>query len=572
MTKINLEKIILIIFFGVILFSGPGALFDHKIKHDFPFAYGASDAFQHQIRAESIKDIGNFRYEPPYLEKGVENIVGVYPPVVYHLAAIFSYASGTEVYDSIYFIVVFFSIIASFVMYLIIRNFNKTVALLSLPLSILIFSFPLSLGFLWGHWPSVLSQSFLILFAWSIMRIDLDKSFLIIALSLSAIALTHTSEAIFALIFLALFFGIKILVKKFNKEDIKNAAIFLGVFFVISFYYLVIFQNSWAKSQAYEFGVQPIWDGNPGFYLIGFGLLLIPIIIGIVFSLTKLKSLHASIILAFAMLISGFLNYIGFGLRSFQIRFYWPIYLSVFAGFGIYAILKIIVKKWNSVYTPVVLLILTILILGIVPENVKFQNSLQMSLENMPFSADLFKSVLKTFPQNNARTSQGIMDPYHWESLTWISDNAEPDAIIYFFYGDIYDQDALLRNSKRVHHQVDPGDFINALQERKIKRSYISEFPGDAGGGTPIRSSFFNFENAFKDKPGEFFYGPRDICTFDYLIFDKVSRQEVLAQYNVLIAQELLKKESITLVFDNQFVFILKNSDVGADCIEERSF
>jgi len=170
----------LLIFFVIILSLGPGALFDNKIKHDFPYAYGASDAFQHQIRAESIKDMGNFRYESYYLVKGVENIVGVYPPVVYHLAAIYSYVSGIEVYDSIYFILVFFSIIASFVMYYIIRNFNRTVALLSLPLSILIFSFPISSGFLWGHWTSILSQSFLILFAWSIMRIDLDKSFIIL--------------------------------------------------------------------------------------------------------------------------------------------------------------------------------------------------------------------------------------------------------------------------------------------------------------------------------------------------------------------------------------------------------
>jgi len=212
--KINLENIILVIFFTILLFFGPGILFDHKIKHDFPFAYGASDSFQHQTRAESIKDMGNFRYEAHYLANGLEGTIGRYPPIIYHLAVIYSHFSGVEVYDSIYFIVTFFSIIASFVMYLIIRNFNKTVALISLPLSILIFYFPISTGFLWGHWPSILSQSFLILFFWSIMRMDLDKSFIIIALILSAISLTHTSEAIFAMVFLFIYFGIKLLTKK----------------------------------------------------------------------------------------------------------------------------------------------------------------------------------------------------------------------------------------------------------------------------------------------------------------------------------------------------------------------
>ena len=61
--KVDLEKIILILFFAIFIFIGPGVLFDHKIQHDFPYAYGASDAFQHQIRAEAIKDAGHFRYE-----------------------------------------------------------------------------------------------------------------------------------------------------------------------------------------------------------------------------------------------------------------------------------------------------------------------------------------------------------------------------------------------------------------------------------------------------------------------------------------------------------------------------
>ena len=128
--KVDLEKIILLCFFVAILFLGPGVLFDHKIKHDFPFAYMASDAFQHQVRAEAIKDMGNFRYEAVYISSGLEGTVGRYPPALYHLAVILSYSAGIEVYDSIYFIVTFFAIIAAFIMYFIIRNFNKTVALI----------------------------------------------------------------------------------------------------------------------------------------------------------------------------------------------------------------------------------------------------------------------------------------------------------------------------------------------------------------------------------------------------------------------------------------------------------
>ena len=555
--KLDLEKIFLVVFFAIILFLGPGVLFGNKIKHDFPFAYFASDSFQHQVRAEAIKDMGNFRYEAKYISKGVENVVGRYPPALYHLAVILSYAAGIEAYDSIYFIVVFFVVISSFVMYFIIRDFSKTAALLSLPLSILVFSFPPSIGFLWGHWPSVLSQSFVVLFVWSIMRAGLDKSFLIIAMSLSAIALTHTSEAVFAFIFLALFFGIKLLVKRLNKNDIKIMGISFGLFFAVSFYYLVIFQNTWAKAQPYTFSVKPVWEGNPGFYIAGFGLLLVPMIFGVIFSFFKLKNLHVSLILGFSMLLSGFLNYAGFDVRSFQIRFFWPIYLSVFFGFGIYMIFRFIMKEWNFAYTSIIFIIFVVLFSGLI----KFPIIKQTGIQAIP-----------AIPYINRGTSSGIMDPFHWESLSWISKNTGQSATIYLFYGDIYDQDALLRNSKRLHFLVDTNDFVNSIKERKIKKEYTTEFPGDTGGSISTRASFFRFQQALETLSAEFHRGAKNICKFDYYVFDKASRQDVLAKYNLLIAQELLKKEFIKLVFENQISVILKNNKPGDDCIEERSF
>ena len=388
------------------------------------------------------------------------------------------------------------------------------------------------------------------------MKIDMKHGYILAALSLSATALTHTSETIFAFIFLALFFAIKLIVKNLNKNDIKNIVLALAIFLVVSFYYLIIFQNTWAQGQPYSFAVQPVWEGNPGFYIAGFGLLLIPIILGFVFSIPKLKTLDVSIILGLAMLISGFLNYIGFQLRSFQIRFFWPIYLSVFMGFGLYVLLKFIVKKCNFAYTSAIFILLLILLAGAV---------------KLPMLKQTDMQVIPSIPYLNMATSQGIMDQYHWKALKWLSENTEQESKIYFFYGDIYGQDALLRNSKRFHYQVDPDDFVKSIQDRKIKKSYISELPGDTGGGITIRKDLFNFESATESLPTEYFLGPKGICTFNYLVFDKVSRQQVLAQYNVLIASEMVKKNA-SVVFENDVVIILKNNMLGADCIEERSF
>ncbi len=559
----KIEKIFLLIFFSVILFIGLGVLFDYKIKHDFPYAYSASDAFQHQIRAEAIKDSGNFRYEAPYISKGFENVVGRYPPVIYHLSVIFSFSSGLQTYDSIYFLVLFFIALSILTMYIIIKDFNRNVALISLPLTLLAFTYPLSTGIRWGHWPSLLSQFFLIAFFWCILRINEEKFYLPTAIISSAVILTHTSEYVFALFFLALFFLIRFIsnrfisnsnignnfiknfLNNFKNNEIKKTILFFILTFLISLYYLIIFKNTWAKTQPYSFIVEPVWEGNPGFYILDFGLLLVFILFGIFFSFFRLKNMHPSLLVGFTMLFCGFLNYAGFGLRSFQIRFFWPIYLSVFFGFGIYSLIRFFIKKISIFYFIALSIIFSVLILGLIK--------------------------IPLIPHYIPSTSEGIMNSNHWTALNWISKNTEVDSKIYFFYGDLYSQDALLRNSKRVHYQVDTEDFIKAIKDRKIKRNYLSELPGDNGGSISVRSGILSFVDASSTKSPDDFFGQQDICKFNYFIFDKVSSNQILAKFNLLIVNELINKGA-QISFQNDFVLILKNNNVGGDCIEERSF
>ena len=121
----------------------------------------------------------------------------------------------------------------------------------------------------------------------------------------------------------------------------------------------------------------------------------------------------------------------------------------------------------NVLIGAIVFIILIVLLTGIIKSPILKQTDIQ---------------VIPSIPHTNLATSPGIMNPFHWEAFSWISDNTETDAVIYFFYGDFYSQDAILRNTKRIHHQVDPEDFIKALQERKIKKEYVSETPGDDAG------------------------------------------------------------------------------------------
>ena len=86
------------------------------------------------------------------------------------------------------------------------------------------------------------------------------------------------------------------------------------------------------------------------------------------------------------------------------------------------------------------------------------------------------------------------------------------------------------------------------------------------------RKSLFDYGYHAEEMGDNYFYDvKRDICDFDYIIMDKVSRQEALAQYNIIIANELLKNDFIKPVFDNNVVVILKNNNRGEDCIANQT-
>ncbi|MBW2976430.1 hypothetical protein KY347_03215 [Candidatus Woesearchaeota archaeon] len=543
----NLEKPYLLVVFGLLLFIGISNLWDHTLEHGFPYGYLASDTFQQQTRAEGINDAGNYRFEPFYIVKGYEDVIGYYPPVIHHLGVILHSSTGIPVYDTVYFMVFFNAILAAFVMYLIIRSYNKQIAILSLPLSILIFSSKPYIGFLWGHWASITGQLMLICIFWAVIKIDMNKAEILLGIFFGALALAHTSELIYGAGFVFIYAVLLLFLKKFNLKFTKKILVAAVISGVISLYNLFIFVNGFMVINPYQFEVSRDWGSTPIFYLTDFGLLLIFLSIGLIVSFTLIKKISIPILAGLFMLLVGYTNYIGFGIRAFQPRFFWPIYLSFFFGLGLYSLIKFVPSKFRIISTFGVS-ILSILVLSKV-----------FAIPGMPAYSKI--------------SNPGLMDLPHWEAFQWLSQNTPIDSKLYFFYGDSYGQDAILRNSKRVHALVTSEGFIEVLQNKTINRVYPSKAPADHAAGWPYFKSFLNIGlhseeadmNSWRSQPNI------DICLFDYHIFDKVSMQPVLAQYNLLIASEMIKKGA-KKVFENDAVVVLKNENVNGDCIEQTNF
>ena len=516
--KLNLENIYLILIFSILLWAGCATLFDYRIVHEFPYGYLASDAFQHQTRAESIKDAGNYREEAFYIVAGNKGVIGYYPPLIYHISALFSLLTGIEVYDAIYFLIFIFGCLAPIIIYFIINHLNKHIAILSLPLSILIFSRAPYIGFTWGHWPSIIGQFFLIATVWSLIK--KPKIFLLTILLIGT-CFSHTSELIILLLFIFFLVTIK-------KINFKTIFITLLLFFIISSYYLIIFKFTWMHTQPYRFNILKDWGGSPIFKLSDFKFISPFIILGMFLSLFAIKSLP--ILFSFFMFIIGYGNYYGFNFRAFQIRFFWPLYLSPFFGIALYRILKLIIKKIKLIITIALAIIILVLLLKTSYTRISYP---------------------------------GLMDKEHWQLLTWLKENTPEDAEIYFFYGDIYDQDALLRNVKRKHYLVATTDYIQAIKSRIIKSAYLTETPSDAGTHFPVRKGLFNYKYLHSAN----YTRIMPICDKDYYVIDKVSRFKPFAQYNLLLLQSLLKNSWIKKVFENHASIVLMNTNTTKECI-----
>ncbi len=527
--NVYFEYAFLLLFITLFLWLGIGTLLDHKITHDFPYGYLASDAFLHLTVAEGIKTEGNFRTFPYYAVAGNKDVVGFNPPLFKHDVALFSYLAGIESYDAIYFLIFTSLLLAVLVLYIILRDFNKNIALLMLPLTLLVFTKNFYTGITWGQWDFYPGTMFLVGVVWCFSKLNLKGVIWPLGLLFSATLLTHPPETFWAAGFIVFYLLYNSVTKK--QLNIKKIiyAVILSV--IISFYFIPIFQGVWSERMTLKVAPMPESAGFPIVHLTDFGWTLIFIGLGIVISLLYYKKLGISLLFSLAMFMAGYTVYLGFD-KALQLRFNWPIFLAPLFAFGLYHLLKFIIKDWKIYYS-----------IGL----------------SIIFIIALIFMFYK--PQAN----QGLMDNEHWEAFTWIKDNTDEDSRIYYFYGDIYNQKAVLYSAERTPYLVDTNDYIAALQNQTINRYFISDNPGQAGG-YPYRISFFRF-GKHAEEPGFQRTRRRDICSFDYYVFDKASRVPALAQYNMIVAQKLLERGWIKEEYSNQVVSILKNDNPGDDCI-----
>lgn len=525
----SFEKIFLLLFIGVFLFFSIGELSDNRISHDFPYRYYASDAFLHLGNAENVKLTGFYKNHPPYISAGFEDVAPLDPPGMDYLSSIMSYFTKIQVYDILPLLAVILTLFGVLAFYCLLRLTSPNIAILSLPLSILLCTKKFFLGIAWGHFDTYAAFAFFIVAIWLFSK--LDRKFILIPLSIviSAAFMTHGGEAIFIGGFAVVYFIVRYFTTGIEGAHIWKISLSGLVAIILSFPFLKVFYFVYAQEPGQLFTLN--FSTNPSIpALFDFGWMLIFIGVGLILSFLLLKEKN-NIIITFSMFIFvlSFLNYIGFS-KAFDLRWFWPASLSTFFGVSLYFGTRLI-KGWKTAYSILVSIVFLVILISV------------------------FHTTL---------SGSGLMNLNHWDMFKWIENNTATDSKVYYFYGDTFGQTAILYNGKRVSYYIDLDDYVNTIKENKITRFYESSIIIEVVGGLPYSTGIFSFGHHLdKIDVG----GNMDICSFDYLVFDKVSVNQIFSIYNVGVRDILLNKTWTEMVYDNPVASIVKNNKKGEDCI-----
>jgi hypothetical protein len=243
----------------------------------------------------------------------------------------------------------------------------------------------------------------------------------------------------------------------------------------------------------------------------------------------KVDPFSSTILAGIFLLIMGFTNYVGFGVRAFQTRIFWPVYLAVLMGLALYFI-PAHFKKWRFRY-----------------------------------AAAIAGVLLLVFFFNNYGGLQGpgIIDQQVWNGFKWLSENTPENATVYHFYSKPATQFDSLFSTKRVSYTVNMDDYINSLKAGIIKSEYNSDKTALTDTHLPYRSSLFSYgyhamEDEFKKTISMW-----DMDYYFFVTYDPSDPSNTLMLYNRYVGDYMLNRTWVEVAYSNDEVLILKNNEPG---------
>lgn len=534
------------LFVFLFLFLKLGQPWNYSLVHNYPAFYNANDNFMNgYVVPQYIKESGSYMYAPPHTIGGYKNIIGYYPPIFLQISSALSSVTGFQVYDTSYILAIFFSITTALIVYLAIRKYSRDLAILSLPFMLGVFNFDFEIARVFGLWLYLTGTLFFASMIWIIGRISEKRAPIFFAILFSGAILGHPPEAIFSAGFVVFYlFALYLKNHKIPIDALRTIGMGFAGSFIISFYYLIIFKYALMAGVAHQyklFSVMAAPDFAPGFgvKLGDFGMVFPLLIAGILFAIKKIsfrkidEMPFTAILAGLFVLIAGYSNYLGTGVRAWQTRTSWPFTLAIFSGIVLYYVVNRFIKNYNMLHISA---ISTALLL-------------------------LFATI-----HAGQLNGGGIVEEKAWNALMWIKNNTPENSKVYYYYMPMVAQPSALWATGRSPYIIDTVDYIDAANKGIVKDNYKAYiFGGDwVNSNFAYRTSLFDYHYLADNVSVIEGFSNKSSIDADYhtLQIGGASNNPAVSQYNSAIRDKLLKSnKNVTEVFSNGVISILKQTE-----------
>ncbi len=549
------EWILLTLFFASILVFA--SIFDSGllIHKDAPENLNAGDMFIFSSFGDLARYSNDMKIVPPYLSGNQNSSLNFFSPLSGIVIAQLSNAVGSENYDFVVHLNLFFLIMAMVVMYLLLRKIDKTSALLSLPIFLLVFKWPFNFIIQWGGHIGNFNIFLVVITLYCFLEIRQKFMFLILGLVNTASFLSHgrefqTLNIAFAIYFIIIIIKDKTYNKIFSKSFIQHLKEDENLTSIKNFVYSVIittiFIFPWWPALS-VFGSKNIgdsasaglisgiisWGYNPLFHQVkfsDFGIFLIFIILSLILGMLYIYSKYDKKLVLMC---------------TFSLVFFFS---------GIFIILGNAMPQARAFYVITLMPIITILflnILGISSKSIKIDKYV---LTSVFFVFLIIIAFYWHKPQS--LDSGSLVTKERMDSFKWVKNNLKDNSTILMFYGDIYRQKSIFTLMRHPYHVVDENDIVNNIKELKIRSSFkINKWV--------VHERFTRENGKVTADPNEFITVQDSLCSYRYIYFDKQSESKELGYYSKIIAESLIKGSGYSLIYENNLVIILENKNHG---------
>lgn len=545
--KENKAVIFSLFLFGSLFYLMVGTLFDHTLYAGYPFTFFAADSFSHFVITEAALEQGHYLYIPPYLSHGVENVLPHYGPGIVHLMALTTKLLGTDAFNIP---PLLFGAVLLFLPFIFLAGLQMPweVKLLSLAFIPLLLVSPFSIGYLWGQYGSFLGTFFLFLLFYALNEEKFRKP-AVIGIILSAIAISHFPELVFAMIYICFFLAADFARSKAQITPAGVLRFFLGhrallygflAFLLLSGFYLMIFYYGNFKAlkgdavAAYTFQSVTPSAANRDVVFSNFPQTFQALILAgaavMLFS-TKGISGNSKLVLLSIALFTNF-NYIAvlptIAYRAFQHRYLWPITLAAFAAVAVSFSFSLVSRriaaaaKYKAYIFAVVFLAL-----------------FSLSLAN-------FRPV----------QGPGVVSKDQFEAIRFLENHNTSGGDILLLYGYGYDQSTWAIKKLRFH--VSQQQMLKTFKEG-LDMEPISIFQ-------PVTVLKSRFNNGRIEEVPPYKEPEKTICGFRYYMFDRFG---MLGDQRIAFNQiflDRIDKSKFRVLYNNVQTVILENMG-GEECL-----